>query len=83
MYRQFLTQDNKEASDFNFFFFPAKFKNMYLFTFGLAGSLLLRRLFSGCGEQGCAGAPLQLQGMGCLLQQLLLWCVGSRVCGLW
>lgn len=32
MYRQFLTQDNKEASDFNFFFFPAKFKK-YVFIY--------------------------------------------------
>ena len=32
MYRKFLTQDNKEASDFNFFFFPAKFKK-YVFIY--------------------------------------------------
>ena len=51
MYRQFLSQDNEEASDFNFFYSQQSLKNMYLFTFGLAGSLLLCRLFSGC-EQG-------------------------------
>lgn len=53
MYRQFWTQDNKEASDFNFFlFFQQSLRSIYVFTFGLAGSLSLCRLLSSCGEQG-------------------------------
>ena len=35
MYRQFLTQDNKDASDFNFFFFsPENFKKYVCIYFG-------------------------------------------------
>ena len=32
--------------------FPPLFKNVYLFIFGCAGSLLLHRIFSSCGERG-------------------------------
>ena len=49
---------------------------IYLFIFGCAGSSLLHRLLSSCGEQG----PLHLPYTGFSLQRLLLLrSMGSRV----
>ena len=60
--------------------FPRFFLS-YLFTFGGGGSLMLRRLFSGC-DYGRGAYSLAVVCRFLLWWLLLLRSTGSRVCGL-
>ena len=62
--------------------FPLLFKNVYLFIFGCAGSLLLHGLFSS-GERGllpsCSGQASHCCRFSCCRAQVLEF-VGSSIC---
>ena len=59
-------------------------KLFYLFTFDCAGSLLLCRLFSNCGKQGCSRdvQASHCSGFSCCGAPAL-GCVGFRSCSAW
>ena len=66
------------------FFFDALF--IYLFVFGCAGSSLLHRLFSSCGEPGllpsCGARASHCGGFSCCRAQAL-GTVGFSSCSTW